>query len=241
MTLSMLFGLCGGLGCVFFVIGDLLLDVKGPDNRKLGKYGIMDSAWDRMDVRRFRWSILCALVGAPLSFLGTTAMAGQLAQEHPDFALAFWLSCVVGCTGSFFIHTIICLFPVVDPGYHALPDADRRGAAEAEVGLVLRRAHGHHPQPGHGHVRPAGSPEYAGLSCYKKSPEEDSSSGDFRFIRLCIPQTAPGLRWGRRGQRPWGPQPWAHRGGRPARPGTWGPPGGTGPGRGRPRRSWRCP
>ena len=127
MTLSMLFGLCGVAGCIFFVIGDLLLDVKGPDNWKLGKYGIMDSAWDRMDVRRFRWSILCALVGAPLSFLGTTAMAGQLVQEHPDFALAFWLSCVVGCTGSFFIHTIICLFPVV---YKAM--REKHGFEEGE-------------------------------------------------------------------------------------------------------------
>ena len=111
MNLGMVFGLCGFVGCLLCACGDLLLDIKGKDNRKLGKYGLMDSAWDWMEEKRFTRSILLAMVGTPLSFLGMTAMAGRLAK--PGFALAFWLSGVVGCAGSFFIHTIICLFPVI--------------------------------------------------------------------------------------------------------------------------------
>ena len=123
----MIFGLCGFVGCLFCACGDLLLDLKGKDNKKLGKYGLMDSAWDWMDEKRFTRSILLAMVGTPLSFLGMTAMAGQLALANRTFALVFWLSCVAGCAGSFFIHTIICLFPVI---YKNM--APKHGFEEAE-------------------------------------------------------------------------------------------------------------
>lgn len=38
-------GIIGGLLCA---TADLLLDLKGTDNKKLGKMGIIDSAWSRM-------------------------------------------------------------------------------------------------------------------------------------------------------------------------------------------------
>ena len=38
-------GIIGGLLCA---TADLLLDLKGPQNKKLGKMGIIDSEWKNM-------------------------------------------------------------------------------------------------------------------------------------------------------------------------------------------------
>lgn len=38
-------GILGGLLCA---TADLLLDLKGPRNRKLGKMGMIDSEWEHM-------------------------------------------------------------------------------------------------------------------------------------------------------------------------------------------------
>lgn len=111
--MDVIFGICGFIGAMFCAIGDLLLDIKGKDNQKRGKLGIMDSAWDWMDGKRFTRSILLAMIGTPMAFLGLTAMAHQLFLTHKTFGLIFWLASVAGCAGSFFIHTIICLFPVI--------------------------------------------------------------------------------------------------------------------------------
>ena len=111
--MDVIFGICGFIGAMLCAIGDLLLDLKGKDNRKRGKLGIMDSAWDHMDVKRFTRSILLAMFGTPMAFLGFTAMARQLSLANGPFGLVFWLVSVIGCSGSFFIHTIICLFPVI--------------------------------------------------------------------------------------------------------------------------------
>ena len=106
-------GICGILGGLFTAAGDMLLDIKGKDNVSTGKYGFLDSAWDHMDIRRFRLSILLAMIGVPLIFLGMTAMARQLMLAAPVFGKVFYYVSMVGTTGGFFIHTIICLFPII--------------------------------------------------------------------------------------------------------------------------------
>ena len=108
-----IFAVCGVIGPLLCACGDLLLDLKGPDNQKLGKYGIMDSAWDHMDVRRFVWSILLAAAGVPLAGLGFVAMSHVLAGANPGFGLAFFLFSFVGTAGGFFIHCFICLLPIL--------------------------------------------------------------------------------------------------------------------------------
>lgn len=113
MNWYLIFGICGILGPCFCMLGDLLLDLKGPDNRKLGKYGIMDSAWDDMEVSRFRHSITAAGIGAPLAILGFVAMAHELARTHPAYATVYFIIAVLGGGGGFFIHAFICLLPIV--------------------------------------------------------------------------------------------------------------------------------
>ena len=113
MILTLIFGSLGILGGLLTCAADILLDSKGKDNVKKGKYGFIDSAWDHMDLRRFPASIFLALLGTPLLFLGFTAMAGQLLAARETFGKAFWYVAMVSCTSGSFIHTIICLLPVI--------------------------------------------------------------------------------------------------------------------------------
>ena len=38
----------GSIGGLLCAVADLLLDIKGPQNRKLGEMGIIDRKWERM-------------------------------------------------------------------------------------------------------------------------------------------------------------------------------------------------
>ncbi len=106
-----IFGWLGFLGGLLTAAGDLLLDLKGRNNKKLGKYGFMESAWDTMAAWRFKASILLAGVGVPLYFLGLTSLAMQM--TNTAFALAFWIVALAGAVGGFFIHAMICVFPLI--------------------------------------------------------------------------------------------------------------------------------
>ncbi len=94
MIMEAIFGWLGFLGGLLTAVGDLLLDLKGRGNKKLGRYGFMESAWDTMAAWRFKASILLAAVGVPLYFLGLTSLAMQI--TNTAFALAFWI--VALCT-----------------------------------------------------------------------------------------------------------------------------------------------
>ena len=107
------FAVLGIIGALLCAVGDLFLDIKGKDNKKLGKYGFIDSAWNHMNPGRFKVSILFAMCGVPLSFLGFLSMAHQLSLQSEGFGFAFFVSVMIGFTGGFFIHTIICLFPIL--------------------------------------------------------------------------------------------------------------------------------
>jgi hypothetical protein len=105
------FGWLGLLGGILTACGDILLDLKGSDNKKLGKHGYIESAWETMAVWRFKASLLLAAAGVPLYFLGITSLAMQM--TNTAFALAFWIVSLVGATGGFFIHALICIFPLL--------------------------------------------------------------------------------------------------------------------------------
>lgn len=107
------FALLGCIGGILCACGDLLLDLKGKDNKTLGQHGFIESNWSGMASWRFRVSVLLAMVGVPLSFLGFTAMAKQLSLQHESFAAAFWIVSLVGCIGGFFIHSFLCCMPLI--------------------------------------------------------------------------------------------------------------------------------
>lgn len=110
MTIFGYFGIAGGLLCA---CGDLLLDLKGKQNKKLGTFGFIDSSWNTMDARRFPVSILLAMVGVPMYFLGLSALAMIMAERNAVFALFFWIISLAGSIGGFFIHAMVCLMPIL--------------------------------------------------------------------------------------------------------------------------------
>lgn len=107
------FGILGIIGGIVCACGDLLLDLKGKNNKKLGKHEIINSNWEEMKIWRFKLSILLVMVGVPLYFLGLTSMASQLSIKNSSFGLAFWIISIVGSIGGFFIHVFICLLPII--------------------------------------------------------------------------------------------------------------------------------
>ena len=52
-------GIIGGMLCA---VADLLLDLKGVDNQKLGKMRVIDSKWREMSHGRFVWSDIIAMI-----------------------------------------------------------------------------------------------------------------------------------------------------------------------------------
>jgi len=105
-----IFGIIGGLLCAF---ADILFDLKGKNNVKSSPVRIIDSNWQIMSEWRFNVSILVAAIGVPLYSFSFLGMANQLAQSNKTVAMAFLVFSVVGASGGLFIHTSICLLPII--------------------------------------------------------------------------------------------------------------------------------
>ena len=103
-------GIIGGLLCA---VADLLLDLKGPQNRKLGKMGIIDSEWERMAHWRFVWSDIIAMLAVPMYSCGFIALMIILHKEYPMVATVLAVIFLIGAMGGFMIHTFLCLQPTI--------------------------------------------------------------------------------------------------------------------------------
>ncbi len=107
------FGILGFAGGLLCAAGDVLFDLKGKGNVKSGLAGIIDSNWLKMHEWRFRASILLAALGVPLYFLGFISMSRQLAAGHAVLGTAFLVFAAAGSCGGFFIHALVCCFPIM--------------------------------------------------------------------------------------------------------------------------------
>lgn len=65
-------GIIGGMLCA---VADLLLDLKGYDNKKLGKLKVIDSKWAEMSHGRFVWSDILAMFAVPMYTCGFGVIA----------------------------------------------------------------------------------------------------------------------------------------------------------------------
>lgn len=123
MVLSIL-GLIGGLLCC---VGDILFDFKGKDNQKLGSSGNIDSNWLNMAYWRFGASILFAMAGDALVGLGIFSLADQIRESNSILALVMALCGYVGVIGGFFVHTCVCIQPII---YKKIMEEDNFGLAD---------------------------------------------------------------------------------------------------------------
>ncbi len=103
-------GIVGGLLCA---VADLLLDIKGADNEKLGHMGVIDSKWASMKHGRFVASTILAMVAIPMYSCGFIALMQILAEKNTVLAGIMSVIFLCGAMGGFMIHTFLCMVPTM--------------------------------------------------------------------------------------------------------------------------------
>ena len=112
--------LIGGLLCC---VGDVLFDLKGKGNKKLGTSKNIDSNWSKMAEWRFGLSIIFAMFGVILLGFGFYAI-GDMVREN-DIILSNWIFVTgfIGCIGGLFVHSLLCIQAVI---YKRITDNGKR-------------------------------------------------------------------------------------------------------------------
>lgn len=103
-------GIAGGCLCA---IADLFLDLKGADNKKLGKHKVIDSKWEVMPHYRFVVSTVLAMFAVPMYCCGVLALSNMLADSSLIFATVFKAIAIIGAMGGFMIHTFLNICPTI--------------------------------------------------------------------------------------------------------------------------------
>lgn len=103
-------GLVGGLLCC---VGDLLFDLKGKENKKLGTSKNIDSNWSKMSEWRFGASIICAMFGVILVGFGFYTMADMIRENNTILSNIILIAGFIGCIGGLFVHALLCVQAVI--------------------------------------------------------------------------------------------------------------------------------
>ncbi len=104
-------GIVGGILCA---IADMFLDMKGKDNKKLGDVsGLIESNWIKMSAWRFGVSIALAAIAVPLYSCGVVSLALQILKNNEFLAYSLLACIFIGAMGGFFIHSMICIMPII--------------------------------------------------------------------------------------------------------------------------------
>lgn len=110
ITILAVIGIVGGLLCA---TADLLLDLKGIDNQKLGKLKVIDSKWSEMSHGRFVWSDILAMFAVPMYTCGFLALMMQLYKVKANVSIGMTIMFLCGAMGGFMIHTFLCIVPTI--------------------------------------------------------------------------------------------------------------------------------
>ena len=103
-------GLVGGLLCC---TGDILFDLKGKGNEKLGTAKNIDSNWSKMSEWRFGLSIICAMFGIILVGFGFYAIANMIRENDLVLSNLILITGFIGCVGGLFVHSMLCVQAVI--------------------------------------------------------------------------------------------------------------------------------
>ncbi len=106
-------GLIGGLLCC---TGDILFDLKGKGNEKLGTSKNIDSNWLKMADWRFGLSIALALIGDALVGFGFYSIGMQIAETHSSLGYLTIGFGYFGAMAGIFIHAFLCLQSLIYKG-----------------------------------------------------------------------------------------------------------------------------
>ncbi|MCM1327730.1 MAG: hypothetical protein NC243_05635 [Lachnoclostridium sp.] len=111
--MNMFFGFLGLAGGILCAVGDILFDLKGKGNKKLGTSGNIDSNWLAMSYWRFGASILVAFFGDALIGFGIYALVGELYGKSGVLAGIIAVCGYMSVIGGFFVHTVLCIQPII--------------------------------------------------------------------------------------------------------------------------------
>lgn len=111
--MNFIFSILGIVGGILGAVADCLLDLKGADNEKLGTSKNIDSNWLKMSEWRFEASILFIMIACPLAGLGIISIANQVEAQSFTLAMVLKLGMYVGVMGGMFIHSILCIQPII--------------------------------------------------------------------------------------------------------------------------------
>lgn len=111
--MNMVFSILGLLGGVLCAIGDVLFDLKGRGNQKLGTSKNIDSNWVHMAYWRFGASIIVAFAGDVLLGFGLFSIARQVSAANVALARAIAVCGYVSAIAGLFTHAVLCIQPVI--------------------------------------------------------------------------------------------------------------------------------
>ena len=111
--MNVIFGIMGLVGGILCAVGDILFDLKGRNNKKIGTSGNIDSNWVKMSYWRFGASIMFAFVGDVLSGFGYLSLVRQISETNKTLAIVTAVLCYIGAVGGFFVHAVLCIQPII--------------------------------------------------------------------------------------------------------------------------------
>ena len=126
-------GIIGGMLCA---VADLLLDLKGDNNKKLGKMKVIDSKWAEMSHGRFVWSDILAMFAIPMYTCGFVALMMQLYKVKAELSIGMTIMFLCGAMGGFMIHTFLCMMPTI---YQKIMKKDQYELAEDVIEGIFRQ------------------------------------------------------------------------------------------------------
>jgi len=127
MDLNLLLSTFGVVGGLIMCISDMLLDLKGKDNKEVNN---INSSWKKMAIWRFHWSIILSTIGVPMAGLGLFSLSYQIADISLTLSLLFKILGFIGSVGGVFVHSVLCFAPCI---YKSLQD--KKSAEQALNGF----------------------------------------------------------------------------------------------------------
>lgn len=130
MELNLLYSILGLLGGICCAIGDLLLDLKGKDNMKIGTTGVIESNWVRMANWRFKVSLIFGCIGTFMIGIGLYSIGNQISASNFFLSEILNLLAILTAMTGFFVHSFICVAPII---YKAVLSKGDRDLAEYTI------------------------------------------------------------------------------------------------------------
>ena len=111
--MNLIFSIAGLVGGLLCCTGDILFDLKGKGNEKLGTSKNIDSNWSKMAEWRFGLSIICAMFGIILVGFGFYAIADMIRENNLLLSNLILITGFIGCVGGLFVHSMLCIQAVI--------------------------------------------------------------------------------------------------------------------------------